>query len=198
MKQLNIIPLAFWRVFLLILLATEYGMIVVYRNGRYDGFGALVFDGLVLVDLDRNQANAFVLSLRGLPVRSLGGNAVCAGVVCSRSPSFSSSSVGAFGWKSPFHFSPACLVSAGFFLVAAANGRLPIPLEVHKGAKNRHRCHFRFDPSWATHPLQLYSRRFQPTFSFFRRSHRVGSSSAPKQNQSAFGDLSQGFSLTFC
>ena len=55
-KRLNIIPLAFWRVFLLILLATEYGMIVVYRNGRYDGFGALVYDGLVLVDLDRNAS----------------------------------------------------------------------------------------------------------------------------------------------
>jgi len=41
-RRLNIIPLAFWRLFLLILLATEYGIIVNYRNGRYDGFGALV------------------------------------------------------------------------------------------------------------------------------------------------------------
>ena len=41
-KRIESYPSAFWWVFLLMLLATEYGMIVVYRNGRYDGFGALL------------------------------------------------------------------------------------------------------------------------------------------------------------
>jgi hypothetical protein len=46
-KRLQIIPLAFWRVFLILLLATEYGMIAVYRDGRYDGFGALVIAAML-------------------------------------------------------------------------------------------------------------------------------------------------------
>jgi hypothetical protein len=187
-KRLNIIPLAFWRVFLLILLATEYGMIVVYRNGRYDGFGALLMTLVLwLMSIERKRTRLFCLFVICLLVPWAGMQFVpvlfAAGLFLFL----------IFRWRFwmeiAISFLASVLGAAGFFLVAAANGRLPSLLKFIRGPKNRHRCHFRLDPSWATHPLQLYSRRFQPTFSFFRRSHRVGSSSAPKQNQSAFGDL---------
>lgn len=41
-KRLELVPRARWRLFLLVVLATEYGMIFSYRSGRYDGFGALL------------------------------------------------------------------------------------------------------------------------------------------------------------
>ena len=43
------IPQALWRLLLLCLLAAEFGMIFVYRTGRYDGFGCLLMSALILM-----------------------------------------------------------------------------------------------------------------------------------------------------
>jgi hypothetical protein len=41
-RRTCLIPQAIWRLFLLCVLATEFGMIFAYRAGRYDGFGCLL------------------------------------------------------------------------------------------------------------------------------------------------------------
>lgn len=61
-KRLQIIPTASWRVFLLILLATEYGMIAVYRNGRYDSLGALLISLMLwLMSITDKRTRLFCL-----------------------------------------------------------------------------------------------------------------------------------------
>jgi hypothetical protein len=122
-KRLQIIPLAFWRLFLLILLATEYGMIVVYRNGRYDGFGALLMAALLwLMSIKGRRTRLFCLfvacllvpwaGLQFMPVLLTGG--VFLFLI--------------FRWRFWMEIAVSFLASvlgvAAFFLVAAANGRL--------------------------------------------------------------------------
>jgi hypothetical protein len=48
-KRLGLIPQAAWRLLLLFVLATEFGMIFAYRTGRYDGFGCLLMAVLTLI-----------------------------------------------------------------------------------------------------------------------------------------------------
>jgi hypothetical protein len=122
-KRLKIIPLAFWRLFLLILLATEYGIIVVYRNGRYDGFGALLITVLLwLMSIEGKGTRLlclFVVSLlipwagmQFMPVLFTGGLFLFL----------------IFRWRFWMEIAVSFLASllgvAAFFTVAAANGRL--------------------------------------------------------------------------
>jgi hypothetical protein len=46
-RRLDIVSRASSRLLLLLLLATEYGMIFAYRSGRYDGFGALLMAAIL-------------------------------------------------------------------------------------------------------------------------------------------------------
>ena len=122
-KRFKIIPLAFWRVFLLILLATEYGMIVVYRNGRYDGFGALLMTVVFwLMSIQDKRTRLFCLfvvcllvpwaGLQYMPVLFTAG--VCLFLI--------------FRWRFWMEIAVSFLASAlggvAFFIVVAANGRL--------------------------------------------------------------------------
>lgn len=122
-KRLKIIPLAFWRVFLLILLATEYGMIVVYRNGRYDGFGALLLTVLLwLMSIEEKRTrlvSLFVVcllvpwaGLQFMPVLFTSG--VFLFLVFRRR----------FWMEIAVSFLASALGVAAFFTVAAASGRL--------------------------------------------------------------------------
>jgi len=123
-KRFKIIPSAFWRIFLLILLSTEYGMIVAYRNGRYDGFGALVLTVLLwLMSIERRQtrlSSLFVVclfvpwvGLQFMPVLFTGG--VFLFLI--------------FRWRYWMEIVVSFLASAvgtiAFFIIADANGRLP-------------------------------------------------------------------------
>jgi hypothetical protein len=122
-KRLKVIPLAFWRVFLLILLATEYGMIVAYRNGRYDGFGALLMTVVLwLISIKSKRTRSFCLfvvcllipwaGLQFMPVLFTGG--VFLFLI--------------FRWRFWMEIAVSFLASAlgvaAFFIVAAAKGRL--------------------------------------------------------------------------
>ena len=122
-KRLKIVPLAFWRIFLLMLLATEYGMIVDYRNGRYDGFGALLM-AVVL----------WLMSIEGKRTRLL-----CLFLVCLLIPWAGMQFMPVlfaggvflfliFRWRFWMEIAVSFLASAlgvaAFFIVAAANGRL--------------------------------------------------------------------------
>ena len=133
-KRLKIIPLAFWRLFLLILLATEYGMIVVYRNGRYDGFGALLMTVVL-----------WLMSIKGKRTRLF-----CLFVVCllvpwagmQYMPVLFTSRVFLFymfRWRFWIEIAVSFLASvlggAAFFIVAAANGRLSTLLKFITGQK---------------------------------------------------------------
>jgi hypothetical protein len=133
-KRLNIIPLAFWRVFLLILLATEYGMIVVYRNGRYDGFGALLMTSLL-----------WLMSIEGKRTRLL-----CLFVVCLFVPWVGLQFMPVlfiagvflllmFRWRFWMEIAVSYLASvlgvAAFFIAAAANGRLSTLLKFIHGQR---------------------------------------------------------------
>jgi hypothetical protein len=122
-KRLEIIPLAFWRIFLLILLATEYGMIVVYRNGRYDGFGAFLMTVVL-----------WLMSIKGKRTRLLCLFGVCLFVPWAGlqfMPVLFTAGVFlflVFRWRFwmevAVSFFASVLGGAAFFLVAAANGRL--------------------------------------------------------------------------
>lgn len=65
-RRLEIVPRASWRLFLLLLLATEYGIIFAYRAGRYDGFGALLMASVL-----------WLMSIKGKRMRFLSMFAVC-------------------------------------------------------------------------------------------------------------------------
>jgi hypothetical protein len=133
-KRLEIIPQAFWRLFLLILLATEYGMIVVYRNGRYDGFGALLMTVVL-----------WVMSIKGKRTRLF-----CLFVVCLLVPwaglqfmpmLFTSGLFLflVFRWRFWMEIAVSFLASvlgvAAFFGIAAANGRLSTLLTFIRGQR---------------------------------------------------------------
>ena len=133
-KRLEIIPLAFWRVFLLILLATECGMIVDYRNGRYDGFGALV----MMVVL-------WLMSIKGKRTRLF-----CLFVVCLFVPWAGMQFMPVlftagvflfliFRWRFWMEIAVSFLASvlgvAAFFSIAAANGRLWTLLKFIRGQR---------------------------------------------------------------
>lgn len=64
-KRLEIVSSWRWRLFLLPLLATEYGMIFAYRSGRYDGFGALLMAGILWV-MSIKEKRTRVASLSGI------------------------------------------------------------------------------------------------------------------------------------
>ena len=133
-KRIKIIPLASWRVFLFILLATEYGMIVDYRNGRYDGFGALLVTVLLWLMSIKDQRTRlcclFVVcmfvpwaGLQFMPVLFTAG--VFLFLI--------------FRWRFWMEIAVSFLASvlggAAFFLVAAANGRLSTLLTFIRGQK---------------------------------------------------------------
>src|SRR5271166_3034858 len=133
-KRINIISLAFWRLFLLILLATEYGMIVVYRNGRYDGFGALLMTVVL-----------WLMSIKGKPTRLF-----CLFVVCLLVPWAGMQFMPVlftagvflfliFRWRFWMEIAVSFLASvlggAAFFVVAAANGRLSTLLKFISGQR---------------------------------------------------------------
>jgi len=122
-KRLKLIPLAFWRLFLLILLATEYGMIVVYRNGRYDGFGALLMAVVLwLMSIEAKRTRLVCLFVVCLLVPWAGLQFMpvlfTAGVVLFL----------IFRWRFWMEIAVSFLASAlggaAFFMVAAVNGRL--------------------------------------------------------------------------
>jgi hypothetical protein len=64
-KRLGIVSSWRWRLFLLPLLATEYGMIFAYRSGRYDGFGALLMAGILWV-MSIKDKRTRIASLSGI------------------------------------------------------------------------------------------------------------------------------------
>ena len=133
-KRIEIIPLAFWRVFLLILLATEYGMIVVYRNGRYDGFGALLMTVVLwLMSIKGKQTRLFCLFVVCLFVPWAGLQFMpvlfTAGVFLFL----------IFRWRFWMEIAVSFLASVlgvvAFFTVAAANGRLSTLLKFIRGQR---------------------------------------------------------------
>jgi hypothetical protein len=122
-KRLEIIPLACWRIFLLILLSTEYGMIVVYRNGRYDGFGALLMTVILwLMSIKVKRTRLFCLFVVCLFVPWAGLQFMpvlfTAGVFLFL----------VFRWRFwmeiAVSFFASVLGGAAFFIVAAVNSRL--------------------------------------------------------------------------
>jgi hypothetical protein len=122
-KRIKIIPLPFWRIFLLILLATEYGMIAVYRNGRYDGFGALLMAVVLwLMSIESRRTRSFCLFGVCLLVPWAGMQFVpvlfTAGVILLLFFR------GRFWIEIVVSFLASVLGVAAFFGVAAANGRL--------------------------------------------------------------------------
>jgi hypothetical protein len=133
-KRIKIIPLAFWRLFLLILLATEYGMIVDYRNGRYDGFGALLMTVVL-----------WLMSIKGKRTRLLWLFVVCLfipWVGMQFMPVLFTAGVFLyliFRWRFwmeiVLSFLASVLGVAAFFSVAAANGRLSTLLKFISGQK---------------------------------------------------------------
>ena len=133
-KRLEIIPLAFWRSFLLILLATEYGMIAVYRNGRYDGFGALLMTVVL-----------WLMSIKGKRTRLFSLFAVCLLVPWAGlqfMPVLFTAGVFLiliFRWQFWMEIAVSFLASvlggAAFFIVVAANGRLSDLLKFINGQK---------------------------------------------------------------
>ncbi len=133
-KRLNIIPLAFWRLFLLILLATEYGMIVDYRNGRYDGFGALLMTVVLwLMSIKSKRTRLFCLFVACLLVPWAGLQFM---------PVLFTSGVFLFlifRWRFWMEIAVSFLASvlgvAAFFIAAAANGRLSTLLKFISGQK---------------------------------------------------------------
>jgi hypothetical protein len=133
-KRIEIIPLAFWRVFLLILLATEYGMIVDYRNGRYDGFGALLMTVVLwLMSIKGKQTRLFCLFVVCLFVPWAGLQFMpvlfTAGVFLFL----------IFRWRFWMEIAVSFLASVlgvvAFFTVAAANGRLSTLLKFIRGQR---------------------------------------------------------------
>ena len=133
-KRIEIIPLAFWRVFLLILLATQYGMIVDYRNGRYDGFGALLMTVVLwLMSIKGKQTRLFCLFVVCLFVPWAGLQFMpvlfTAGVFLFL----------IFRWRFWMEIAVSFLASVlgvvAFFTVAAANGRLSTLLKFIRGQR---------------------------------------------------------------
>jgi len=133
-KRIEIIPLAFWRLFLLILLATEYGMIVVYRNGRYDGFGALLMTVVLwLMSIKGKRTRLFCLFVVCLLVPWVGLQFMpvlfTAGVFLFL----------IFRWRFWMEIAVSFLASvlgvAAFFSIAAANGRLWTLLKFIRGQR---------------------------------------------------------------
>jgi hypothetical protein len=133
-KRLKIIPLAFWRIFLLILLATEYGVIVDYRNGRYDGFGALLMTVMLwLMSIKGKQARLFCLFVVCLLIPWAGMQFMpvlfTAGVFLFFM----------FRWRFWMEIAVSFLAGvlgvAAFFAAAAANGRLSTLLKFINGQK---------------------------------------------------------------
>jgi hypothetical protein len=133
-RRMEIIPLAFWRIFLLILLATEYGMIVVYRNGRYDGFGALLMTVVLWVmSIKSKRTRLFCLFVVCLLVPWAGMQFMpvlfIAGVFLFL----------IFHWRFWMEVAVSFLASvlgvAAFFGVAAANGRLSTLLKFISGQR---------------------------------------------------------------
>lgn len=133
-RRMSIIPLAFWRIFLLVLLATEYGMIVVYRNGRYDGFGALLMTVVLwLMSIEGKQTRLLCLfgvcllvpwaGMQFMPVLFAGGVTLFL----------------IFRWRFWMEIALSFLAGVSgvgaFFLVAAANGRLSTLLKFISGQK---------------------------------------------------------------
>ncbi|MGA2539613.1 MAG: hypothetical protein ABSF53_26635, partial [Terracidiphilus sp.] len=160
-KRLEIIPLAFWRVFLLILLATEYGMIVVYRNGRYDGFGALLMTVVL-----------WVMSIKGKRTRLF-----CLFVVCLLVPwaglQFMPALFAAglflfliFRWRFWMEITGSFLASvlggAAFFIVAAANGRFSTLLKFIRGQ----RTGINVISDWVHHGQLILYNQIPADFSF--------------------------------
>ena len=64
-KRLEIVSSWRWRLFLLPLRATEYGMIFAYRSGRYDCFGALLMAAILWV-MSLKEKRTRVASLSGI------------------------------------------------------------------------------------------------------------------------------------
>jgi hypothetical protein len=133
-KRLNIIPGAFWRIFLLILLATEYGMIVVYRNGRYDGFGALLMMvGLWLTSIQSKRTRLLCLFVVCLFVPWAGMQFMP--VLFTAGVFFFLIFRRRFWIEIAVSFLASVSGGAAFFLVAAANGRLPTLLKFIHGQR---------------------------------------------------------------
>jgi hypothetical protein len=133
-KRIEIIPLAFWRLFLLILLPTEYGMIVVYRNGRYDGFGALLMTVVLwLMSIKGKRTRLFCLFVVFLLVPWAGLQFMpvlfTAGVFLSLIFRLR------FWMEIAVSFFASVLGGAAFFIVAAANGRLSTLLKFIRGQR---------------------------------------------------------------
>lgn len=63
-KRLNIVTRASWRILLLALIATDFGVIFSYRSGRYDGFGVLLMSVAVwIMSIKNRRSRVFFLSL---------------------------------------------------------------------------------------------------------------------------------------
>jgi len=63
-KRFNIVTAASWRLLLLPLIATEFGVIFSYRSGRYDGFGMLLMSvALWLMSVRKRRARLISLFL---------------------------------------------------------------------------------------------------------------------------------------
>jgi hypothetical protein len=63
-KRLEIITRASWRLLLLALIATDFGVIFSYRSGRYDGFGVLLMSVAVwMMSIESKRSRVFFLFL---------------------------------------------------------------------------------------------------------------------------------------
>lgn len=63
-KRLEVITRASWRLLLLALIATDFGVIFSYRSGRYDGFGVLLMSGAVwMMSIESKRVRVLSLSL---------------------------------------------------------------------------------------------------------------------------------------
>jgi len=132
-KRLEIIPLPFWRIFLLVLLATEYGMIVDYRNGRYDGFGALLMAVVLwLMSVKSKRIRLFCLFVVCLLVPWAGMQFM---PVLFTAGVFLFLTFRRFWMEIAVSFLASALGVAAFFIVAAANGRLTTLLQFIRGQR---------------------------------------------------------------
>jgi hypothetical protein len=63
-KRLKIVTGASWRLLLLALIATDFGVIYSYRSGRYDGFGVLLMAAAVwMMSIESKRSRVFFLFL---------------------------------------------------------------------------------------------------------------------------------------
>ena len=123
-KRLGIVTRASWRLLLLALIATDFGVIFSYRSGRYDGFGVLLMSVAVWLMSIQSKMSASCFSLSCLSARSLGRAAVYASTIYGRTRAFSALYRWRYATEVVSAFVASAIGGAVFLGILSATGRL--------------------------------------------------------------------------